>query len=345
MRLSHKRFRAMLSLLAASFCLFAAAASSQASTLDTVKQRGKLICGVSTGILGFSIADEKGKWSGFDVDFCRAVASAIFGDPEKVDYVPLAADQRFDALKSGKVDLLSRNSTWAFSNEVEQGLDFAGVTYYDGQGFLVPKSRKVSSALELDGSKVCVKAGTTTEANVTDYFKQNHMKFETVEFEQLPDILKAYESGQCNAISSDVSQLHSNRLELKKPAEHVILADVISKEPLGPVVRQGDDQWLNLVKWVNFAMLNAEELGITKNNVEEAKKSQKPAVRRFVGAEGDIGKHLGLSSDWAVNIVKNVGNYGEALERNVGKKSKLNIARGLNQLWTMGGIQYAPPLR
>jgi general L-amino acid transport system substrate-binding protein len=343
MRLFQKRVRALLLVLTASFCLPAVAAS--ASTLDTVKQRGKLVCGVSTGILGFSISDDKGKWSGFDVDFCRAVASAIFGDPEKVEYVPLAADQRFDALKSGKVDLLSRNSTWAFSNEVEQGLNFAGVTYYDGQGFLVPKSRKVTSGLELDGSKVCVKAGTTTEANVADYFKQNHMKFEPVRFEQLTDILKAYDAGDCNVISSDVSQLHANRLELKKPNDHVILADVISKEPLGPVVRQGDDQWLNLVKWVNLAMLNAEELGISKGNVEEAKKSQKPAVRRFVGAEGDTGKQLGLSPDWAVAIVKNVGNYGETLERNVGKKSKLNIARGLNQLWTMGGIQYAPPLR
>ncbi|MGJ0507116.1 MAG: amino acid ABC transporter substrate-binding protein [Methylocystis sp.] len=343
MRLFHKRVRALLPLLTASFCILAAAA--QASTLDKVKERGKLVCGVSSGILGFSIADDKGKWSGFDVDFCRAVASAIFGDPNKVDYVPVAADQRFEALKSDKFDLLSRNSTWAFSNEVEQGLVFAGVTYYDGQGFLVPKSRKVTSALELDGSKVCVKAGTTTEANVADFFKQNHMKFEPVRFELLPDLLKAYDGGKCDVISSDVSQLHANRLELKKPNDNIILADVISKEPLGPVVRQGDDQWLNIVKWVNFAMLNAEELGIASNNVEDAKKSQKPAVRRFVGAEGDIGKHLGLSSDWAVNIVKNVGNYGETLERNVGRKSKLGIARGLNQLWSMGGIQYAPPLR
>ncbi len=343
MRLFNKRVRAWLPLLTASFCFLGAA--SQASTLDTVKQRGALICGVSSGIAGFSIADDKGKWSGFDVDFCRAVAAAIFGDSSKVQFVPVAADERFEALKSGKFDLLSRNSTWAFSNEVEQGLVFAGVTYYDGQGFLVPKSRKATSALELDGAKVCLKSGTTTEANVEDYFKQNHMKFEAVRFEQLPDILKAYDAGQCNVISSDVSQLHANRLELKKPNDHIILADVISKEPLGPVVRQGDDQWLNIVKWVNFAMLNAEELGINSANVEEAKKSQKPPVRRFVGAEGDIGKHLGLSPDWAVNIVKSVGNYGESLERNVGRKSKLGIARGLNQLWTMGGIQYSPPLR
>jgi general L-amino acid transport system substrate-binding protein len=342
MRSIFGRLRA-LPLLTASFCLFAAA--SQAGTLDTVKQRGKLVCGVSQGIAGFSIADAKGKWSGFDVDFCRAVAAAIFGDPDKVDFVPVAADERFAALKANKFDLLSRNSTWAFSNEVEPGLVFAGVTYYDGQGFLVPKSRKATSALELDGAKVCVKAGTTTEANVADYFKQNKMKFEPVRFESLADILKAYESGQCTVISSDVSQLHANRLELKKPNDHVILADIISKEPLGPVVRQGDDQWLNIVKWVNFAMLNAEELGVNSANVEDAKKSQKPDVRRLAGVEGDIGKHLGLSPDWAVVIVKNVGNYGESLERNVGRKSKLGISRGLNQLWTMGGIQYAPPLR
>jgi len=343
MRMFQKRVRASIPLLIASFCLFATA--SQASTLDTVKQSGALGCGVSNGIVGFSIADDKGKWSGFDVDFCRAVAAAIFGDASRVRFVPVTADERFEALKSGKFDLLSRNSTWAFSNEVEQGLIFAGVTYYDGQGFLVPRSRKIASALELDGSKVCVKSATTTEANVADFFKQNHMSFEPVRFEALAEIIKAYDAGECNAISSDLSQLHATKLELKKPTDSVILADVISKEPLGPVVRQGDDQWLNIVKWVNFAMLNAEELGISSANIEQAKKSQKPAVRRFIGAEGDIGKHLGLSSDWALNVVKSVGNYGEALERNVGKKSKLGIARGLNQLWSMGGVQYAPPLR
>jgi general L-amino acid transport system substrate-binding protein len=343
MRFSFRSAGAFVAALTTALCLTATA--SKASTLDTVKQRGVLNCGVSNGIIGFSIADDKGQWSGFDVDFCRAVASAIFGDPSKVAYTPVAADQRFEALKSGKFDVLSRNSTWSFSNEADQGLVFAGVTYYDGQGFLVPKSRKVTSALELDKSKICVKAGTTTEANVTDYFKQNHMTFEVVRFEQLPDILKAYEADQCNVISSDVSQLHSSRLELKKPNDHMILADVISKEPLGPVVRQGDDQWLNLIKWVNFAMIDAQELGLTSGNIDQAKKSsQKPAVRRFVGAEGDIGKPLGLSPDWAYVVVKNVGNYGESLDRNTGKKSKLGIAPGLNQLWTMGGIQYAPPL-
>lgn len=318
---------------------------AQASTLDTVKQRGSLICGVSNGITGFSISDEKGAWSGFDVDFCRAVASAIFGDATKVQFVPVKADERFAALKENKFDLLSRNSTWSFSNEVEQGLLFAGVTYYDGQGFLVSKKRKVTSALELDGSKVCVKNGTNSEANVADYFKSNRMKFEPIRFETMKEIIDAYQANKCDVISSDVSQLYAERLGLTKPNENAILADVISKEPLGPAVRQGDDQWLNLVKWVNYAMLNAEELGITKSNVAQAKQSQKPAVRRLIGAEGDIGKQLGLSPDWALNIIKNVGNYGETLEKNVGGKSKLGIARGLNQLWTMGGIQYAPPLR
>ena len=317
---------------------------AQASTLDTVKQRGSLICGVSNGITGFSISDEKGTWTGFDVDFCRAVASAIFGDATKVQFVPVKADERFAALKENKFDLLSRNSTWSFSNEVEQGLLFAGVTYYDGQGFLVSKKRKITSALELDGSKICVKNGTNSEANVADYFKSNRMKFEPIGFETMKEIIEAYQANKCDVISSDVSQLYAERLSLTKPNENAILADVISKEPLGPAVRQGDDQWLNLVKWVNYAMLNAEELGITKANVTQAKQSQKPAVRRLIGAEGDIGKQLGLSPDWALNIIKNVGNYGETLEKNVGGKSKLGIARGLNQLWTMGGIQYAPPL-
>jgi general L-amino acid transport system substrate-binding protein len=318
---------------------------AQASTLETVKQRGSLVCGVSNGITGFSISDEKGAWTGFDVDFCRAVASAIFGDATKVQFVPVKADERFAALKENKFDLLSRNSTWSFSNEVEQGLLFAGVTYYDGQGFLVSKKRKVTSALELDGSKICVKNGTNSEANVADYFKSNRMKFEPIRFETMKEIIEAYQANKCDVISSDVSQLYAERLSLTKPNENAILADVISKEPLGPAVRQGDDQWLNLVKWVNYAMLNAEELGITKANVAQAKQSQKPAVRRLIGAEGDIGKQLGLSPDWALNIIKNVGNYGETLEKNVGGKSKLGIARGLNQLWTMGGIQYAPPLR
>jgi general L-amino acid transport system substrate-binding protein len=318
---------------------------AQASTLETVKQRGSLVCGVSNGITGFSISDEKGAWTGFDVDFCRAVASAIFGDATKVQFVPVKADERFAALKENKFDLLSRNSTWSFSNEVEQGLLFAGVTYYDGQGFLVSKKRKVTSALELDGSKICVKNGTNSEANVADYFKSNRMKFEPIRFETMKEIIDAYQANKCDVISSDVSQLYAERLGLTKPNENAILADVISKEPLGPAVRQGDDQWLNLVKWVNYAMLNAEELGITKSNVAQAKQSQKPAVRRLIGAEGDIGKQLGLSPDWALNIIKNVGNYGETLEKNVGGKSKLGIARGLNQLWTMGGIQYAPPLR
>lgn len=343
--ISSRRYTGALVAACAIAFSVAAPAHAASSTLDSVRQRGKLVCGVSNGIIGFSSKDEKGVWSGLDVDFCRAVASAVLGDPARVDYVPLQAEERFTSLKSGKIDLLSRNSTWAFSNEVGEGLNFAGITYYDGQGFLVGKKRKVTSALELDGTRICVKSGTAAEANVADYFKANQMKFEPVRFEAMKDIVDAYQSGNCDVISSDVSQLYAERVGLAKPGDSMILADVISKEPLGPVVRQGDDQWLNIVKWVNFAMLNAEELGLTKGGIEQATQSQKPLVRRFVGAEGDFGAKLGLAPEWAFNIVKNVGNYGETLDRNVGVKSKLGIARGLNQLWTMGGIQYAPPLR
>jgi general L-amino acid transport system substrate-binding protein len=343
MRFSFKSF----AMIAGGLCVawLSLPATAKASTLEAVKQRGTLICGVSNGIAGFSISDEKGAWSGFDVDFCRAVASAVLGDAAKVQFSPLKADERFNALKDNKIDLLSRNSTWAFSNEIDTNLLFAGVTYYDGQGFLIPKKRKITSALELDGSKICLKTGTTSEANVADYFKSNRMKFEPIRFETMKEIIDAYQAEKCDAISSDVSQLYAEKLSLSKPSDSVILADVISKEPLGPVVRQGDDQWFNIVKWVNFAMINAEELGISKATVTQAKQSQKPAVRRLIGLEGDIGKPLGLSADWALRILMNVGNYGEMLERNVGNKSKLGIARGLNQLWTMGGIQYAPPLR
>ncbi|ARN83164.1 amino acid ABC transporter substrate-binding protein [Methylocystis bryophila] len=324
---------------------FAFPAAARATTLKSVQDRGELVCGVSTGIPGFSIVDEKGSWSGFDVDFCRAVAAAVLADPAKVRFVPLDADERFDALKTKKIDLLARNSTWTITSEADHDVAFVGVNYYDGQGFLVPKRRKITSALELGGSKVCLKNGTESEANLADFFEANRMKFEAVRFETLPEMLKAYETGGCDVVTSDVSQLYAGRLELSKKAEHAILADVISKEPLGPAVRQDDMQWFEIVKWVNYAMLNAEELGISSANIADAKQSKKPSVRRFVGAEGDSAKELGLSPDWAVNVVKAVGNYGESLDRNVGAKSPLGITRGLNHLWTMGGIQYAPPIR
>jgi general L-amino acid transport system substrate-binding protein len=340
-----RQFPIKTSFLALAALFLAVPAAAGATTLKTVQDRGELVCGVSPGIPGFSIADDKGKWSGFDVDFCRAVAAAVLADASKVRFVPLNADERFDALKTSKIDLLARNSTWTITNETDHDVAFVGVNYYDGQGFMAPKQRNFTSALELGGSKVCVKNGSESEANLSDFFEANQMKFEAVRFETLPEMLKAYESGKCDVVTTDTSQLYAGRLELSKKGDHAILADIISKEPLGPAVRQDDMQWFEIVKWVNYAMMNAEELGISSANIGEAKQSKKPAVRRFVGAEGDSAKHLGLSSDWAVNVVTAVGNYGESLDRNVGTKSALGITRGLNQLWTMGGIQYAPPIR
>ncbi len=320
-------------------------AAAQAQTLKTVQDRGSLICGVSQGLSGFSIKDDSGQWSGFDVDFCRALAAAIFNDPSKVQFVPLTASERFDALKDKKIDVLSRNSTWTMGREGDNGVVFAGVTYYDGQAFLVPKSRNLQSALELDGSKVCVQTGTTTEPNFVDYFETNHMKYEIVRGETVADVLAAYKDGQCNVLTTDESGLFALRLQLPNPGDNMILPDVISKEPLGPAVRQDDMQWFNIVKWVNFAMINAEELGVGSKTIDDALKSQKPAVKRLVGTEGEFGKPLGLSNDWAVRIIRAVGNYGETFDRNVGASSKLGIPRGLNELWDNGGIQYAPPIR
>ena len=331
--------------LTAAAVLATAVGSAQAQTLKTVQDRGSLVCGVNPGLDGFAVKDASGQWSGFDVDFCRAVAAAIFNDPSKVQYVPLSAEERFGALKDKKVDVLSRNSTWTLGRENDFGIVFAGVTYYDGQGFLVPKSRNITSALELDGSKVCVQPGTTTEPNFTDYFDSNHMKYEVVHVSSAAEMVKAYQDGRCNVLTTDASGLYAMRLGLAKPGDSMILPDVISKEPLGPVVRQDDMQWFNIVKWVNFAMLNAEELGVSSKTVDDALRSDKPDIRRLVGSEGNYGEQLGLSKDWAAHIIKLVGNYGESFERNVGSGSKLNIARGLNNLWTKGGIQYAPPIR
>jgi general L-amino acid transport system substrate-binding protein len=319
--------------------------AAQSQTLKAVQDRGSLICGVNQALAGFAIKDDKGEWSGFDVDFCRALAAAIFNDPSKVQYVPLSAEQRFDALKNKQIDVLSRNSTWAMGREGDYGIVFAGVTYYDGQAFLVPKSRNVQSALELDGSKVCVQPGTTTEPNFTDYFDANHMKYETVHVANVAEMVSAYEGGQCNVMTTDESGLYAVRQQLAKPSENMILPDVISKEPLGPAVRQDDMEWFNIVKWVNFAMINAEELGVSSKTIDDALKSQKPAVKRLVGTEGDFGKPLGLSTDWAARVLREVGNYAEVFDRNVGAHSKLGIPRGLNELWNNGGIQYAPPIR
>ena len=323
---------------------FGGAAEAQ-TTLKTVQDRGSLICGVNQGLAGFAIKDDKGQWSGFDVDFCRALAAAIFNDPSKVQFVPLSAEQRFDALKNKQIDVLARNSTWTMGREGDYGVVFTGTTYYDGQAFLVPKSRNVQSALELDGSKVCVQPGTTTEPNFTDFFETNHMKYETVQEGSVAEMIAAYVAGQCNVMTTDESALFAIRQQLAKPGDNTILPDVISKEPLGPVVRQDDMQWFNIVKWVNFAMINAEELGVGSKTIDEALKSEKPAVKRLVGTEGDFGKPLGLSNAWAANAIRAVGNYGEVFDRNVGVNTKLAIPRGLNELWDNGGVQYAPPIR
>lgn len=321
------------------------AGAAAAQTLKAVKVRGALVCGVSDGLIGFSSVDDKGSWSGFDVDTCRAVAAAIFNDAGKVQFVPLQTEERFAALQSGKVDLLARNATWTMSREASLGVLFAAVTYYDGQGFLVRRGRNVDSALELDGAKVCTLAGTTTELNLADYFHSNHMRYTVLTFATAAESAKAYDDGQCDVLTSDISQLYSTRLKLAKPDDHIILPEVISKEPLAPVVRQGDDPWFNVVKWSMFAMLDAEELGVSSKTIAEALKSEKPDVRRLVGTEGNFGEQVGLTNDWAARIVALVGNYGEMFDRNVGTGSKLGIPRGLNGLWTNGGIQYAPPIR
>jgi general L-amino acid transport system substrate-binding protein len=314
-------------------------------TLKRTKNREAVLCGVNTGLPGFSSADDKGNWSGFDVDFCRAIAAAIFDDPSKVKFVPLDAGERFTELQKRKVDVLSRNSTWNMSRETNYALHFAAVSYYDGQGFMVRKSRNIDSGLELAETKVCVQSSTATQLNLTGYFRANNIKYQEMKFAKLEDVLKAYDSDQCDVLSADVSRLYALRLKLSKPGDHVILPDVISKEPLAPVVRHKDDDWLLIVKWTFYAMVNAEELGITSKNIDEALKSKKPDVMRLVGTEGAYGEELGLAKDWAVRIIRHVGNYGEVYDRNVGVGSNLGIPRGLNQLWNAGGILYAPPIR
>lgn len=314
-------------------------------TLQSVKDRGSLSCGVSQGLPGFSAPDDKGNWAGLDVDVCRAIAAVVLDDPMKVKFVPLSAKDRFTALQSGEIDVLSRNSTWTLSRDTSLGLNYTGITYYDGQGFLVRKSLKVNSALELNSASICVQTGTTNEQNIADYFKGNNMKYEVIAFGTNDEAVKAYESGRCDVFTTDVSGLYADRLKLANAADHVVLPEVISKEPLGPMVRHGDDQWFDIVKWTLYAMVAAEELGITQKNVDEMAKSDKPEIKRAVGTDGNLGEQLGLTKDWLVRIVKAVGNYGESFERNVGAGSKLGIARGLNNLWSKGGIQYAPPIR
>jgi general L-amino acid transport system substrate-binding protein len=334
--------------LAVAVAVAAAAITYERYDTRTLKRtigRGEVLCGVNAGLPGFSIPDDKGNWTGFDVDFCRAIAAAIFDDPKKAKFIPLDANERFKELQSRKVDILSRNSTWSMSRETSYDLYFPAVAYYDGEGFMLPRARNIDSALGLDGSKVCVQSETTTQLNLADYFRANNMKYQEMKLAKLDDVIKAYDSGQCDTFTADVSQLYALRLNLSKPDDHVILPDVISKEPLAPVVRQRDDDWMMIVKWTLYAMINAEELGISSKNIDEALKSKKPDVMRLVGTEGAYGEALGLTRDWAVRIIRHVGNYGEVYEHNVGSGSKLKIPRGLNQLWSAGGIQYAPPIR
>lgn len=321
------------------------AQAADAQTLKTVKDRGTLSCGVSQGLPGFSSPDDKGNWTGLDVDVCRAIAAAIFNDPTKVKFVPLSAKDRFTALQSGEVDVLSRNTTWTLSRDTSLGANFTGVTYYDGQGFMVKKSLKVNSALELNSASVCVQTGTTTEQNLADYFKANNMKYEVIAFGTNDETVKAYEAGRCDVFTTDQSGLYANRLKLANPNDHMVLPEIISKEPLGPMVRHGDDQWFDIVKWTLFALVTTEELSVTSKNVDEKAKMENPELKRVLGTDGNFGEQLGLTKDWVVRITKAVGNYGEMFDRNVGAGSPLAINRGLNNLWNKGGLQYAPPIR
>jgi general L-amino acid transport system substrate-binding protein len=310
-----------------------------------VKQRGILNCGANGTLAGFGLPDAQGNWTGLDVEFCRAVAAAIFDDATRVKFVPLTAKDRFTALQSGEVDLLARNTTWTSSRDTSLGLNFTGINYYDGQGFMVRKSLKLNSALELNDAAICVQQGTTTELNLADYFRANKMRLKTVTFASANEAIKAYDAGRCDSYTTDASGLYAERMRVTAPNDHVVLPEIISKEPLGPSVRQGDEQWFDIVKWVHFAMINAEELNVTKANVDDMMKSENPEIRRLLGSEGKHGEGLGLTNDWAYRIVKHVGNYGEIFERNVGQGSPLKITRGLNALWSKGGLQYAPPVR
>jgi len=343
---STRKFTIVSVAVVAISAIMLAGAVNAGQTMDSVKSKGFVQCGVNTGLPGFSNADEKGNWKGIDVDVCRAVAAAVLGDASKVKFTPLTAKERFTALQSGEIDMLSRNTTWTVTRDAALGVHFAGVVYYDGQGFLVNKKLGVKSAQELDGAAICVQTGTTTELNMGDYFRANKMSYTPVVFEKGDEAVAAYDSGRCDVFTSDQSQLYAQRIKLAKPGDHIVLPEVISKEPLGPVVRQGDDEWFNVVKWSLFAMVNAEEMGVSSSNVADVRaKTQDPAMRRFLGLEGDKGKDLKVSNDWAFHIVSQVGNYAESFERNLGGGSPLNIARGLNALWTSGGLQYAPPVR
>jgi len=332
--------------IAAAGLLGAAGTAQAGKDLDAIKVRGQLICGVNTGVAGFAQADSQGKWVGLDVDVCRAVAAALFGDSEKVKYVPTTAQQRFTALQSGEVDLLARNTTYTLTRDTALGLDFTAVNYYDGQGFMVNKKLGVKSAKELNGATVCVQPGTTTELNLADYFRANKMTFKPVVIEKVEEVRAAFFSGRCDVYTTDASGLYSTRAaNAPNPDDYMVLPEIISKEPLAPAVRHGDNQFADIVRWSQYAMLEAEEYGISSKTVDEMLKSDNPSIKRILGVTPGMGKALGVDEAWVVNIVKQVGNYGESFERNVGMGSPLKIDRGLNNLWTKGGIQYAPPIR
>lgn len=322
----------------------ALSAPAAADTLDDVRAKGFVQCGVSQGLPGFSMFNDAGDWSGLDVDLCRAVAAAVFGDSAKFKVTPLSAKERFTALKSGEIDVLTRNTTWTMSRDVSHG-EFAGVNYYDGQGMMVPKSLGIKSALELDGASVCTNTGTTTELNIADYFRANGMEYELVAFEKSDEVNQAYQAGRCDVYTTDQSGLYAERLKWAKPDDHVVLPEVISKEPLGPMTRHGDNKWNDIVRWTLNAMINAEELGVTSANAEQMKSANNPAVLRLLGVEGGFGESLGLSNEWALNVISQVGNYGESFERHVGPNTPLKISRGLNAQWKDGGLLYAPPIR
>ena len=322
-----------------------ATAASADTTLNNVKQKGQLTCGSNTGLAGFGLPDSQGKWAGLDVDVCRAISAAIFNDPNKVRYIPLSSKDRFTALQSGEVDLLVRNSTWTMSRDTQLGLDFTAVNYFDGQGFMVRKKLGVASAKELDGASVCTQQGTTTELNLADYFRSIGKKYEVVAFATSDETFKAYDAGRCDAFTTDASGLYAERLRASNPDDHIVLPEIISKEPLAPAVRHGDNQWGDIVRWTHFAMLNAEELGVTQANIDQMMKSDNPEIKRLLGVEGKYGEAIGLTNDWAYRIIKHVGNYGESFDRNIGDASPLKIKRGLNALWTKGGLQYGIPVR
>jgi len=318
---------------------------AQAATLEDVQGKGYVQCGVTEGVAGFSLPDEKNEWTGLDVDYCRALAAAIFNDAQAVRFTPLGTAERLAALSSGEIDVLSRTTTWTMSRDTTAGISFTGVMFYDGQGFMVRQDSGVTSALELGNANICVQAGTTTELNMADYLSANGIEYTPVVFSGRPEAVKAFEDGRCDAYTTDASGLAADRTRFGDPQAYIILPEIISKEPLGPSVRQGDDTWFKIARWVQFALLNAEELGVTSANVDEMLGSDNPEIKRLLGVEGDFGTPVGLSKDWAYQIIKLVGNYGEVYDRNVGPDTALRLDRGINALWTNGGIQYAPPIR